>query len=231
MRSITFASSDSAKCKEVALERVSFPVTTAYICITASFSRWQGRHKAAMTIYDPAGKYASTTRQATRKSGGAVWTVPLRVAHDDPADHPGKWRVQITIDGRSTKSAGFTLTAKAKPKPTPTPLPTATPTPTSTPVPTFTLMGTLQAPVCGSGYNIEYANVIVRDENNTVIGNATTSANVNSADTSKPCVVQFVVPNLRKAERYQIRIGTHDGPTYTFDELQSRNWTIQLYLN
>jgi len=164
------------------------------------------------------------------------------VAFDDPADHPGKWRVQITIDGPSIKSAGFILTVKAKAETTPTPMPTATPTqtptatavpptPTSTPVPTFTLMGTLQAPVCGSGYNIEYATVIVRDENSTVIGNATTSANLNSADTSKPCVVQFVVPNLRKAERYQIRIGTHDGPTYTFDELQANNWTIQLYLN
>lgn len=109
-------------------------------------------------------------------------------------------------------------------KPTPTP----SPTPTNTPMPTYTLHGSLEAPECDGGYNIEEANVVVRDENNRIIGTSTTSDDV-SPDYNT-CLVKFTVSNLPQVQYYQITIGTHGGPTWSFAQLVKDNWTEDLYL-
>jgi hypothetical protein len=76
-----------------------------------------------------------------------------------------------------TPTPTMTLTPTMTPTPTATatvtPTPTETPTPSPTPV-THSLSVRLAAPWCYRTYQIVNANVIIRDENNTVIGSTTT---------------------------------------------------------
>jgi hypothetical protein len=90
------------------------------------------------------------------------------------------------------------------------------------------LEGTLEAPECGGGYAIENANVEVRDESNTLVGAGRTGPNTRAG--LGRCRVRFTVDDLPKTDFYQVRIGTHDGPSYTFDEMQQAEWDLALTL-
>ena len=92
-----------------------------------------------------------------------------------------------------------------------------------------TLTGTLEASECGGGYDIKNASVEIRDESDKLIGATTTS--INDIQTGFGCKVSFTVEGLPQAEFYQITIGTHGGPSYTFDELEANNWNIALNLD
>jgi hypothetical protein len=89
--------------------------------------------------------------------------------------------------------------------------------------------GTLNATLCDGGYDIEGANVEVRDENDKLIGSATTG--FDSTPGSGGCTVPFTARDVPKASFYQITIGTHGGPTYTYQEMQSENWNLTLTLS
>jgi len=91
----------------------------------------------------------------------------------------------------------------------------------------YRLVGELTAPDCAGGYDIEGAQVTVRDEKNAVIGTATTSQDV--SDTAAHCTVYFR-DGLPKAKFYQVTIGTHGAPIYTFSQLTARHWRIFLVL-
>jgi hypothetical protein len=91
-----------------------------------------------------------------------------------------------------------------------------------------TLTGSLEAPECGGGYDITFATVEVRDESNKLIGSSTTGVDT-LAGTG--CVVEFTIQGLPEADFYQIEIGTHGGPSYTFEELETANWDIELTLD
>ncbi|MBV9279215.1 MAG: hypothetical protein JOZ41_03960 [Chloroflexi bacterium] len=95
----------------------------------------------------------------------------------------------------------------------------------------YRLHGSLWAPVCDQGYDIENDDVVVRDQNNHVIGSGTTGANVaNPNDITAGCKVRFSV-RVPRATFYQLKIGSHDGPTYSFRQLQAKKWTINLSLS
>jgi hypothetical protein len=98
----------------------------------------------------------------------------------------------------------------------------------------YKLHGSISASVCGGGYEIENADVVIRNENNKVIGNATTSADVNnsanSTDYGVQCKVTFTV-KLPRAKIYQTKFGTHEGPTYSFAAMVKANWHVALFLN
>lgn len=91
---------------------------------------------------------------------------------------------------------------------------------------TFTIDGTLEADECGGGYEITFASVDVRDQNGKLIGSSTTSGD------EKPgfgCQVSFDV-EVPKARFYQVEIGTHGGPSYSFEEMEAQNWQMDLVL-
>jgi hypothetical protein len=91
----------------------------------------------------------------------------------------------------------------------------------------FAIKGSLSAPECGSGYEIEYANVEVRDQNDRLIGSATTGGD--TAD-GFGCEVSFDV-DVPKATFYQVTVGTHRGPSYSFEELQAQDFALDLSLS
>jgi hypothetical protein len=94
------------------------------------------------------------------------------------------------------------------------------------PAKTYSMEGTLSADDCGGGYEIEYASVDVRDQNDKLIGSATTSGDTGSGF---GCEVDFDV-EVPKATYYQVTVGTHGGPSYSFEELQAQNWRLDLTL-
>src|SRR5579884_259717 len=74
--------------------------------------------------------------------------------------------------------AGTKQVSSAAPPASPTPTPTSPPSPSPSPAPTtYLLTGTVDAPQCGAGYDIENAAVTVRDEHDVVIGATQTTAN------------------------------------------------------
>jgi hypothetical protein len=91
-----------------------------------------------------------------------------------------------------------------------------------------TLRGQLRAPECGGGYAIENASVEVRDENGTLIGSGFTSSDQITAGSA--CRVDFQVDDIPKADFYQVKIGTHGGPSYTYEQLSSQDWFLSLTL-
>jgi hypothetical protein len=95
----------------------------------------------------------------------------------------------------------------------------------------YTIHGSLTASECDGGYDIERANVLVRDGHNRVRGVGTTSLDVNDSANNfdKPCKVTFKI-GVPKLPFYQISIGSHGGPTYTFNEMVRHNWHITLSL-
>jgi len=86
-----------------------------------------------------------------------------------------------------------------------------------------------KAPQCGAGYNIKNATVEVRDESNKLIGAGSTSRS--DLQPGKACEVLFTIENLPRARFYQVTIGSHAGPSYTYDQLQARDWKISLSLS
>ena len=90
----------------------------------------------------------------------------------------------------------------------------------------YTIEGELSAPECGGGYDIEFASVDVRDQNDRLIGSGSTSSDQGGSS----CVVRFDV-DVPKANFYQIKIGTHGGPSYSFEDLQTNDFELQLSLD
>ena len=93
----------------------------------------------------------------------------------------------------------------------------------------YKLRGTLEASECGGGYEIEYASVEVRDQNDRIIGSGTTGGDTGSG-LGGSCVVEFEV-NVPKANFYQVKIGSHGGPSYSFEELQAQDFQLDLSLS
>jgi hypothetical protein len=91
-----------------------------------------------------------------------------------------------------------------------------------------TLKGTLTAPQCGGGYALVNASVEIRDESNKLIGSGSTGSD---EEPGPGCGVSFVIENLPKASFYQIQVGTHGAPSYTYDQLQKSDWEISLSLD
>lgn len=91
------------------------------------------------------------------------------------------------------------------------------------------MSGVVTAPTCTSGYNLTGAQVEVRDENNKLIGTATTGSDL-AAGVLSACVVMFKVQGLPDAKFYALRVGTHGAPDYTETDLTSRGWKISLNL-
>jgi hypothetical protein len=90
-----------------------------------------------------------------------------------------------------------------------------------------TVTGTLEAPKCGGGYGLTNANVEFRNESETLIGSSSTGEN---QDFGGKCRVLFEIADVPKAEFYQLKVGTHGAPTYTYEEMQAQNWNLSLSL-
>jgi len=95
---------------------------------------------------------------------------------------------------------------------------------------THTLTGTMLS--SGNGcddyrydYNTDHAPVQVMDESGTLIGTTTTSGDVGPL-----CTVTFSVSGLPTAKFYEVTIGTHQGPSYSYEELEASDWVIALEL-
>jgi hypothetical protein len=88
-----------------------------------------------------------------------------------------------------------------------------------------TLTGTLTAPDCGGGYDVENAAIKVTDENGHTVGAGTTSGN--EAETG--CRVSFSL-EVGEAKYYDFEIGTHGAPTYSKGDLEAANWHLDLSL-
>ncbi len=92
----------------------------------------------------------------------------------------------------------------------------------------FAVQGSLTAPECGGGHDIEFATVEVRDQSGKLIGSSTTSGN--NSNGSYGCSVSFDV-EVPKATFYQTEIGTHGGPSYSFEEMEGLQWQLDLSLD
>lgn len=92
---------------------------------------------------------------------------------------------------------------------------------------TYEIDGQLTAPECTEGYAIEGAAVTVRDQDGKVIGSGSTTLDDDFEDAL--CRVAFVV-EVPRAEFYQFEIGTHGGPSYSFEELESLDWVLRVSL-
>jgi hypothetical protein len=73
----------------------------------------------------------------------------------------------------------------------------------------------------------ENAFVEIRNQSNDLIGSGSTG----SDSVGDQCRVAFTIEDLPKADFYQVKIGTHGGPSYTYDELQSHDWELNLSLD
>ena len=87
--------------------------------------------------------------------------------------------------------------------------------------------GTLSAPDCGGGYDIEGAAVELRDEKDELIGATTTGLDTT---TGGDCRVEFTIEQVPKAKFYSVTIGSHDGPSYSFSEMEGLEWKLDLDL-
>jgi hypothetical protein len=90
----------------------------------------------------------------------------------------------------------------------------------------YTINGSLTAPECGGGYEMENASAEVRDQDNKLIGSTTTGLDDRGA---AQCTVTFVV-DVPKADYYQLKVGTHGAPSYSFAEMRSMDWQLNLSL-
>lgn len=91
----------------------------------------------------------------------------------------------------------------------------------------FNLQGSLSAPECGGGYAIEFASVEIRDQQDRLIGSTTTGGDSGGGGS---CSVDFET-EVPKATFYQITIGSHGGPSYSFEEMQDMGFTVVLSLD
>lgn len=90
--------------------------------------------------------------------------------------------------------------------------------------------GRLIAPDCGGGYDLEDAQVTLRDESDEIIGTATTTTN-RVAPLTAPCVVDFTISEVPTAKFYTIKIGTHSGPAWSAKELEAQDFDPELTLD
>jgi hypothetical protein len=93
---------------------------------------------------------------------------------------------------------------------------------------THTLTGTMLSSGQGCDdyrydYDTDHAPVRVTDETGTLIGTTTTSGDVGPL-----CTVTFTVKGLPTAKFYEVTIGTHQGPSYSYEELEASDWNIAL---
>ena len=93
---------------------------------------------------------------------------------------------------------------------------------------THTLNGILTAPACGGGYAIENANVELRDQSNKLIGSTVTGSRWVSL--SDECKVDFRIEDVPRSDFYQLTVGTHGPPSYTYEDLTAQDWSISLSL-
>jgi hypothetical protein len=91
-----------------------------------------------------------------------------------------------------------------------------------------TIHGTLTAPDCYGGYDIVNANVEVRDKNNKLIGSAVTEQQNAVAG---ECTASFTIRDVPETDFYQVKIGTHSGPSYTLAQMKASDWTLDLSLS
>jgi len=97
-------------------------------------------------------------------------------------------------------------------------------------VPAPAMDGRLIAPECGGGYDLEDAQVTLRDESDEIIGTATTTSN-RVAPLTAPCVVDFSISEVPEAKFYTIKIGTHAGPAWSAKELAAQDFDPELTLD
>jgi hypothetical protein len=91
-----------------------------------------------------------------------------------------------------------------------------------------TITGSLSATECGGGFDIANASVEIRDETDKLIGAGTTTGNQTQGAVG--CVVNFSIPDVPKAQFYQVTIGSHGGPTYSYGEMKAAGWNLDLTL-
>jgi hypothetical protein len=92
---------------------------------------------------------------------------------------------------------------------------------------THTITGSLTASECGGGYNIANTSVEIRDEKDKLIGAGTTTGNSSSGG---GCTVSWSIPDVPKASFYQVTIGTHGGPSYSYADMKTADWALDLTL-
>lgn len=97
--------------------------------------------------------------------------------------------------------------------------------------PTHEISGRLAAPECGGGFSIDHSQVELRNEKNEIIGSAQTSQNKIPMFEDLGCVVSFSVPNVPETKFYSIKIGTHQGPNYSLQQLRAGDWEMTLGLD
>lgn len=81
------------------------------------------------------------------------------------------------------------------------------------------------------------ADVELRNAGGEIIGSATTSedratdlpGNVSDNDPTRR--VEFTIDEVPDSTFYELKIGTHDGPTYSKDELEAQDWHVELSLD
>jgi hypothetical protein len=94
---------------------------------------------------------------------------------------------------------------------------------------THVMSGRLVAPECGGGYELENAQVTLRDESGDIVGTAQTSSNLVDPIT-EPCVVSFRIPEIEDAKFYTVKVGTHEGPAWSVAELRKQQFQPDLNL-
>jgi hypothetical protein len=162
--------------------------------------------------------------------GGCPVDAPVKVAADrsaHPTDDPDYAAIQAIACFATVATA---QQAGYAPIPSPTPqvvivYVTSTPQPAEQ---TFLVTGTITAPDCFGGFAISNANVTITNERNEIVG-ATATSECHNVSTTRTGT-SFTL-NVKRAEFYQIKIGTHGGPTYTFDQMQQMGWHLTLTLN
>lgn len=94
------------------------------------------------------------------------------------------------------------------------------------------ITGTITAPDCSGGYNLENANVELKNESGELIGSASTGTNKNTGNNpDADCVVNFTIPDVPTAKFYQFHIGTHGAPSYSFAQMDAQSWHVDFTLS
>lgn len=91
------------------------------------------------------------------------------------------------------------------------------------------MRGRLVAPECGGGYDVEQSQILLRNQDNKIIGAGNSSENLLG---SMPgvCVVSFKIPDVPDAEFYTIEVGTHSGPAWSRSDLEKQDFKPALTL-
>lgn len=90
------------------------------------------------------------------------------------------------------------------------------------------IKGFAAAPQCAGGYQIENANVELRNERDEVVGAGSTSTDVLDRASGTLCMVSFVIAGVPESSFYEIRVGSHEGPTFSRERLEADGWVIDL---